>query len=114
MLGRSIGITDDQLRHLVDEQLPDGLYSEPEAAIIRYTRTLSGRLPIHDALYDDLAAHFSNEQIIEICLLVGLQTLITFFNQTFLTDVDEHFLRANEEGDRAGAGPPLAYPPLPR
>lgn len=114
MLGRSIGITDAQLRHLLDEPLPDGLYSESEAAIIRYARTLSGRQTIDDTIYADLAANFSDQQIIEICLLVGVQTLMTFFSQTFLTDVDEHFLRINEEHDRAGTGQPLAYPPLPR
>jgi hypothetical protein len=113
MLGRSIGITDDQLRHLVDEHSPEGLYSEPDVVLIRYARTLAARQPIHDGLYNDLAGHFSEQQIIDICLLVGAQTLITFFNRTFLADVDEEFIRANEEIDRTAGGPPIAYPPLP-
>jgi hypothetical protein len=112
MLGRSIGITDHQLRHLLDEEPPPGLYTEPDRVLIRYARTLASRLPIDDALYDELAAHFSDQQIIEICLLVGAQTTITFFNGTFLADVDEHILRANEEADRAGGGRPIAYPSL--
>ena len=112
MLGRSIGITDGQLRHLVDEHPPKDLYSEADAVLIRYARTLAGREPIDDALYDDLAAHFSEQQMIEICLLVGTQTMITFFNRTFLADVDEEFVRANEEADRAAGGPPIAYPTL--
>jgi hypothetical protein len=112
MLGRSIGITDDQLCHLVDEHPPEGLYSEPDAVLIRYTRTLAGRQSIDDALYNDLAVHFSEHQIIEICYLVGVQTLVYFFNKTFLCDVDEHFVRANEEADRAAGGRPIAYPPL--
>jgi hypothetical protein len=113
MLGRSIGITDDQLRHLLDEHPPEGLFSEPDAMLIRYARVLAARRPIDDALYNDLAAHFSEQQIIDICLLVGAQTLITFFNKTFLADVDDEFIRANEKADRAGGGPPIAYPPLP-
>jgi hypothetical protein len=112
MLGRSIGITDDQLRHLLDEHPPEGLYSEPDAVLIRYARTLAGRQPIDDALYDDLAAHFSEQQLIEICFLVGAQTLVTFFNRTFMADIDERFIRANEEADRAAGGPPIAYPLL--
>jgi len=87
MLGRSIGITDDQLRHLLDEQPPEALYSEPDVVLIRYVRTLAGRLPIDDALYNDLTEHFSDQQIIEICLLVGAQTAITFFNRTFLAPI---------------------------
>ena len=113
MLGRSIGITDDQLRHLVDEHPPEGLYSERDAVLIRYARTLAGRQPIEDVLYDDLAAQFSEEQIIEICFLVGADTLVYFFNKTFLADVDEGFVRANVEADRAAGGRPIAYPPLP-
>ncbi len=112
MLGRSIGITDDQLRHLLDESPPEGLYSERDVVLIRYVRTLAGRLPIDDTLYKQLRAHFSDQQIIEICLLVGAQTVITFFNRTFLADVDEHFLLANEEADRAGRGRPIPYPSL--
>jgi hypothetical protein len=113
MLGRSIGITDNQLRHLIDEQPPEGLYSEPDAVLIRYARTLASRLRIDDTLYEELSAHFSDQQIIEICLLVGVQTAVNFFNRTFLPDVDERFLRANEEADDAGGGRPIAYPPLP-
>ena len=112
MLGRSIGITDDQLRHLLDEQPPEGLYSKADVVLIRFARTLAGRLPIDDALYEELTEYFSAQQIIEICLLVGAQTVITFFNRTFLADVDEEFLRANVEADRAGGGRPIAYPPL--
>jgi len=114
MLGRSIGITDDQLRHLVDAHPPEGLYTEQDAVLIRYARILAGRQPVDDALYNDLATHFSEQQIIDICLLVGAQTLITFFNRTFLADVDEDFIRANEEADRAAGGRPIAYPPLQR
>lgn len=113
MLGRSIGITDDQLLHLLDEQPPEGLYSEPDAMLIRYVRTLASRLPIDDTLYEELSAHFSDQQIMTICLLVAAQTTVNFFNRTFLPDVDEHLLQANEEADHAGGGRPIAYPPLP-
>jgi alkylhydroperoxidase family enzyme len=112
MLGRSIGITDDQLRHLVDEDPPEGLYDDRDAVLIRYARTLAGREHIDDALYRDLAVHFSDEEIIEICYLVGVQTLVTFFNKTFLADIDDRFLRANDEADRAAGGRPIAYPVL--
>jgi hypothetical protein len=111
MLGRSIGITDDQLRHLLDEAPPAGVYGDSDAVLIRYARTLAAREAIDDALYNDFVAHFSEQQLIALCLLVGAQTVVTFFNRTFLADVDEEFLRANEEADHAAGGPPIAYPP---
>ncbi len=112
MLGRSIGITNEQFRYLLDQDPPDGVYSDQDVVLIRYARTLAARDPIDDALYSDLAAHFSEQQIMEICYLVGAQTLIYFFNKTFLADIDEEFVRANAEADRAAGGPPIGYPAL--
>ena len=80
--------------------------------MIRYTRALAARDPIDDELYSDLASHFSEVQMMEICYLVGAQTLIYFFNKTFMADIDEEFIRANAEADRAAGGPPIQYPTL--
>ena len=85
------------MRHLVDEDPPEGLYSDRDAVLIGLARALAGREHIDDALNSDLAVHFSEQQIIEICFLVGVQTLVTFSNKTFRPDVDERFIRANEE-----------------
>jgi len=38
MLGRGIGISEEKLRHMGDDPLPDGVYSEQEAAIVRYAQ----------------------------------------------------------------------------
>ena len=38
MLGRGIGISDEKLAHLGDDPLPNGVYSEAEAAIIATPR----------------------------------------------------------------------------
>jgi hypothetical protein len=38
MLGRGIGISDEKLRHLGDDPLPEGVYSEAEAAVVRYAQ----------------------------------------------------------------------------
>ncbi len=80
--------------------------------LIRYAPTLAARQPVDDALYNDLATHFSEQQIIDMCLLVGAQTVVCFFNKTSLADVDEDLIRANEKADRAAGGRPIAYAPL--
>ena len=112
MLGRSIGITNEQFRHLLTEDPPAGVFSDQDVVLIRYARTLAAREPIDDALYNELSAHFSEQQMIEICYLVGAQTVIYFFNKTFLADIDEEFVRANADADRAAGGPPVQYPAL--
>ena len=102
MLGRSIGVSEEKLRHLGDDPLPDGVYSEAEAAIVRYAQRSTKMLSIDDTTYQALTKHFSVQQIIEICLNVGLAQMTNRFNATFLSDVDDYILEANKRaGDAA-------------
>lgn len=65
--------------------------------------------------YDALAAHFSTQQLIDICLTVGLSNMVNRFHATFLTDVDEETLAAVEAGDEAVGGVcPLPRPARPK
>ena len=113
MLGRSIGISEEKLRHLGDDPLPDGVYSEAEAAIVRYAQRSTKMLSIDDTTYQALTKHFSVQQIIEICLNVGLAQMTNRFNATFLPEVDDYILEANEHADRLTGTCPIHYPPMP-
>jgi alkylhydroperoxidase family enzyme len=111
MLGRGIGISDEKLSHLADDPLPAGVFSEPEAAIVRYAQRSTKMLNIDDATYQALAQHFSVRQMIEICLNVGLAQMTNRLHATFLTDVDDYILEANEQADRTAGTCPIQYPP---
>ena len=50
--------------------------------------------------YQGLAKHFSVQHMIEICLNVGLAQITNRFNATFLSDVDDYILKANETAER--------------
>ena len=113
MLGRGIGINDEKLAHLGDDPLPDGVYSEPEAALVRYAQKSTRMEPIDDTTYGALATQFSVQQMIEICFIVGLAQLVNRFNATFLPKVDDYILDANAEAGGAEAACPISYPPLP-
>ncbi len=89
MLGRSVGITDEQLAHIGDDPLPDGIFPPAEAAIVRYAIQSTLRITIDDAMYAELAAYYTRRQIIDICLVVGQSNVVNRFHATFLTDVDE-------------------------
>ena len=112
MLGRGIGIGEEKLRHLDDDPLPDGIYNEAEEAIVRYARKSTKMVTIDDATYQALARHFSVQQIIEICLSVGLAQITNRFNATFLSDVDDYILEANKRSDSAPGACPIHYPPM--
>ncbi len=113
MLGRGIGISEEKLQHLGDDPLPEGVYSDAEAAIVRYAQRSTKMVRIDDATYWALAEHFSVQQMIEICLNVGLAQITNRFNGTFLPDVDDYILEANEEADRTAGTCPIHYPPMP-
>src|ERR1700730_13698690 len=72
MLGRSVGLTYEKLRHLPDDPLPEGVYSPAEAAVVRYAQRSTKGLAIDASTFRALAEHFSTPQIIDICLNVGL------------------------------------------
>lgn len=88
VLGRSAGLTEEKLRHIGDDPLPDGVYTDSERAVVEYAQRSTRLEPITDELFARLSASFTQQQIIEICFTVGLSNLINRFHATFLTDVD--------------------------
>ena len=64
-------MTDEQLSHLLDDPLPEGIQ------------------PITDEIYANLARHFTTRQIMDISFTVGLDQLVSRFHATVQTDVDE-------------------------
>lgn len=69
--------------------------------------------PIDDVTYGDLERHFSKEQIIDICLTVGLSNMINRFHATFQTDVDDSTLAEVDAGTPEGGSCPISLPPRP-
>lgn len=110
MLGRSVGLSTEQLNHLGDDPLPDGVYSESEAAIVRYAQKSTSEIFIGDEIYGDLAQHFTDEQMVEICMVAGLSNVVNRFHATFLTDVDEATTEANAAADSANGACTLPRP----
>jgi alkylhydroperoxidase family enzyme len=87
------------MRHLGDDNPPPGIYDDAQAAIIRYAQKSTRLERIDDITYGDLAKHFSPQQIMDICLTVGLSNMVNRFHATFQTDLDEATIAAVEAGD---------------
>ena len=99
-----MGLTEQQMQHLTDDPLPEGVYGEAEAAIIRYAQKSTRLEAIDDVTYGNLARHFNTQQIIDICLTIGLSNMINRFHATFQTDLDAETIAQVEAGDAiAGA-----------
>ncbi len=113
MLGRSIGISDEKLAHVADDPLPEDVYTEVEAAVIRYAQKSTRMQPIDDATYSALAKHFSVQEIIDICFIVGLANMVNRINFTFLPELDDYIVAANDDADHAPGACPIQYPSRP-
>jgi hypothetical protein len=92
------------MHHLVDDPLPEGVYDEAEAAIVRYAQKSTRLEPIDDITYGNLAQHFTTQQIIDICMTVGLSNLVNRFHATFQTDMDAITMAEAKAGDQAAGG----------
>ena len=108
LLGRAATLTEEQLAHLGDDPLPDGVYEPDEAAIVRYSQRSTRMEPITDEVYGALTEHFDTKQAMEICFTVGLSNVVNRFHATFLTDLDPWTHTA------LGESCPLPYPDVPR
>ena len=101
------------MQHLTASPLPDDVYGEAEAAIVRYAQKSTRLEPIDNATYGDLARHFTKEQIIDLCLTVGVSNVINRFHATFQTDLDAVTIAEAEAGDAMHGACPLPRPKPP-
>lgn len=101
------------MRHLTADPLPEGVYAPAEAAIVRYAQRSTRMEPIDAATYGALAAHFSRQQIIDICMTVGLSNLVNRFHATFRTDLDTATTAEADAGDAVAGACPLPRPKPP-
>jgi len=75
--GRKAGITDAELEALQTQQ--DHTFSEVERAVIRYARELTQTAAAHESR-PALQEHFSDEQIVELTLVVAMANFTNRFN----------------------------------
>ncbi len=106
MLGRSIGLTDDEMLS-PREWRESGLYGPVDRLVLEYVEEAKLRHRVSDELYARLTQHFSTRQIIDLCFTAGIADLINRFHATFLTDLDE----ATLVDEAAVAGAPLLRNP---
>jgi alkylhydroperoxidase family enzyme len=87
MLGRSVGLTDEEMAAMADWDTTP-LFDDTDRLVLRYAEVLTRENRVNDALYAELAARFSREELMELCMTVGLSALVNRVHATFRTDVD--------------------------
>jgi alkylhydroperoxidase family enzyme len=87
MLGRSIGLNDDEIGWMSEAE-SSPLFDETDRLVIRYAEVLTRENRVDDKLYAQLAAKFPQEELVELCFAVGLAALVNRVHATFRTDLD--------------------------
>jgi alkylhydroperoxidase family enzyme len=87
MLGRSIGISDDEIAAMAESQT-SARFDATDRLVLRYAEILTRENRVSDELYAELAARFPQDELVELCFTVGLAALVNRVHATFRTDVD--------------------------
>ena len=102
MLGRSIGLTEEEIVNLRGWRDSD-LYGPVDRLVLEYMEEWKLNRRVPDELYRRLTEKFTTRQIIDLCFTGGIADLINRFHATFETDVDDETLA----DDEAARGTPL-------
>ena len=113
MLGRSVGLTEEKIRHVGDDPLPEGVYTPAEAAIVRYGQRSTREIQIDDETYAALADHYEMEQVMEVWALVATSNMINRLHAPFQTEVAAETLEAVESGNQSTGSCPVHLPTNP-
>jgi alkylhydroperoxidase family enzyme len=77
VVGRAVGLTDDDVRHVAEGPDADG-WTPAEVAALRATDELHDRSTITDATWAALTEHFSDQQVLDLVFLVGNYHIVSF------------------------------------
>jgi len=88
MLGRSIGLTDAELA-AVASWSDSSIFDEKDRAVLTHADAVGSRNTVTDATYEELTRHFTNAEIVKICIAVSFAGLVNRVHATFRTDLDQ-------------------------
>jgi alkylhydroperoxidase family enzyme len=77
VVGRAVGLTDDDVRRVAEGPDADG-WTPAEVAALRATDELHDRSTITDTTWAALGEHFTQEQILDLVFLVGNYHIVSF------------------------------------
>jgi 4-carboxymuconolactone decarboxylase len=77
VVGRAVGLTDDDIRRVADGPEAEG-WTPAEAATLRATDELHDRSTIGDETWTALTEHFTDEQVLDLVFAIGNYHLVSF------------------------------------
>lgn len=73
-ISESMGLTQAQIEDLKRNQISEALWSDRERALVHLIDDLVGKIDVTQPVFDEARRHFSEAELVELVLLVGLYT----------------------------------------
>ena len=92
--GRRLGLSEEQIRATVLGEAGDPAWSERQALLVRFADEMFETSTLSDPLWEELANHWTTEQLVELVALAGQYRLVSYFTNAFrlpLEDFAERF-----------------------
>ncbi len=104
MLGLSVGLTKVEMS-MMNDAANCASFDATDRLVLRYSEILTRENRVDDALYAELAAKFSNDELVDLALTIGFSALVNRMHATFRTDLDESTF--NQVGDAIACALPV-------
>jgi alkylhydroperoxidase family enzyme len=97
MLGRSVGLTDEEMAAMADPE-SCASFSDTDKLVLRYSEVLTRENKVSQALYAELEKAFPREELVELAMTIGMSGMVNRVHSTFATDVDSSTLESVADG----------------
>ena len=87
MLGLSVGLTAEEMAAMGAPETCAS-FDETDKLVLRYSEVLTRENRVDDALYAELAARFPTQQLVQLCVTIGMSNLVNRVHATFRTDLE--------------------------
>ncbi len=104
MLGLSVGLTKAEMS-MMNDAANCATFDTTDRLVLRYSEILTRENRVDDALYAELAARFSNDELVDLALTVSLSAFVNRMHATFRTDLDDSTF--NQVGDALACALPV-------
>ncbi len=89
VFARRVGLGESEIAGSVDADAADPRWSTRDRSLVRLVDELHERAAIPDALWSELRAHWSEEQLIELIVLIGFYHTISFVTNGLGIELEE-------------------------
>ena len=99
MLGQALGLTDAELDALQGDFRSSDLFDAREKAVLAWSEAMTlNTAKRDDAVWDGLARHFNEAEIVEVSLACAMFNMINRLNDSFRTELEPEEYNRRQHG----------------